>query len=110
MTYHIRILAGDVGPGVGSHVYHEELTRRLAARGHEISLVCFSTVPELRKLATIFEIPRPDYSEAMFFWRFASLFQYRHITRGFMRLNLQPADIVIGGEHLLLKAHRRRFP
>ena len=110
MSLHVRILAGQVGEGVGSHVYHQELTRRLAARGHEVSLVCFAAAPELRESAKVYEVPCADYTNTTFFWRFASPFQYRHITREFMRLDIPPADIVIGGEHLLLKAHRRRFP
>jgi len=110
MGYHIRILAGEVGRGVGSHMYHQELTRRLAARGHHVSVVCFASVPELRDSAEVFEIPPADYTDKRFLWRFAVLFQYRHLSRELMRLNMPPADIVIGGEHLFLRAYRRRFP
>jgi glycosyltransferase involved in cell wall biosynthesis len=110
MGIHVTILAGKVGTGVGSHVYHQELTRRLAARGHDVSLVCFASGPELSETVKVYQIPCADYTSTTFFWRLASPFQYRHITREFMRLDIPPANIVIGGEHLFLRAYHRRFP
>jgi glycosyltransferase involved in cell wall biosynthesis len=106
---HIRILAGRVDRGAGSHVYHQDLTKRLVSRGYRVSLVCFEGASNVSEYADVFEIPLADYN-ITFVWRFASLFQYRHITKQFMRLNIPPADIVIGGEHLLLKSDQRRFP
>lgn len=110
MGIHVRILAGQVGPGAGSHIYHQELARRLAARGHQISVVCFSSTPEVRDSAEVFEIPLADYAGITFFWRTAALFQHRHLSRELKRLDMGPADIVIGGEHLFLRAYRWRFP
>jgi glycosyltransferase involved in cell wall biosynthesis len=110
MGIHVRILAGQVGPGAGSHIYHQELVRRLAARGHQISVVCFSSTPEVRDSAEVFEIPLADYAGITFFWRTAALFQHRHLSRELKRLDMGPADVAIGGEHLFLRAYRWRFP
>jgi glycosyltransferase involved in cell wall biosynthesis len=110
MTYHIRVLAGAVDRGAGSHVYHQELVRRLAARGHRVSLVCFRSVPEVAGCAEVFEVPRRPAPPGRVLWRFAAVLDYRHCDRGLSRLALPEPDVVIGGEHLFLRAHRRRFP
>jgi glycosyltransferase involved in cell wall biosynthesis len=110
MGIHVRILAGQVGAGVGSHIYHRELACRLAARGHQVSVVCFASSPGVDDVAQVFEFAPRDYSNTRFFWRFTSLLQQRHFTREFMRVNIPPADVAIGGEHLFLRPHHRRFP
>jgi glycosyltransferase involved in cell wall biosynthesis len=109
MAYHVRVLAGRVDRGAGSHVYHLELVRRLAARGHRVSLVCFCAPPEMADSAEVFVVP-PRQPPGRFLWRFTSLLNYFHYARGLQRLPLPPADVVIGGEHLFLKPHHRRFP
>ena len=43
-------------------------------------------------------------------WRFTAVHNYRHCHQGLLELDLPPADVVIAGEHLFLKAHARRFP
>ena len=110
MKYRVRILAGQVDRRAGSHSYHKELTERLAARGHEVSLICFRAVPEVHASATVFEIPLIDQTDTKFWWRFASLLYSRQIGREFMNLNIPPADVVICGEHLFLRPHFYRFP
>jgi glycosyltransferase involved in cell wall biosynthesis len=110
MPYHIRVLAGAVDRGAGSHVYHQELVRRLAARGHRVSLVCFRSVPEVAGCAEVFEVPRRPAPPGPLLWRFAAVLDYLHCGRGLARLPLPEADVVIGGEHLFLRAHRRLFP
>jgi glycosyltransferase involved in cell wall biosynthesis len=110
MSYHVRVLAGRVDRGAGSHVYHLELVKRLAARGHRVSLVCFAVLPEAADCAEVFAIPGRGQPPGRLLWRFASLLDARHYRRGLARLELPPADIVIGGEHLFLKEHCRRFP
>jgi glycosyltransferase involved in cell wall biosynthesis len=110
MGYHIRVLAGHVDRGAGSHVYHQQLVRRLAARGHRVSLVCFAGAPEVADCAEVYEVPKPAGSPPPFLWRFSALRDCLHCTRSLARLPLPAADVVIGGEHLFLKAHYRKFP
>ncbi len=110
MKYHIRILAGRLDRSAGSHVYHQQLAQRLAARGHRVSLVCFEAVPGAGDYADIVEIPPASWDKVPFFWRFASFLQHRHCTRQLLRRTLPCPDIVIGGEHLFLQGHHRLFP
>src|SRR5262245_6869404 len=110
MPYHVRILAGRVDRGAGSHVYHMELARRLAARGHRVSLVCFDALPGVDFCANGYRVPPPAEPPGRSLWRFASLRNCRHCSRGLARLELPPADVVIGGEHFFLKSHARKFP
>ena len=110
MTYHVRVLAGRVDRGAGSHVYHLELVKRLAARGHRVSLVCFAALPEAAGCAEVFAVLGRDRPAGRLLWRFASLLDARHYRRGLARLDLSPADVVVGGEHLFLREHCRRFP
>lgn len=110
MSISIRILAGKLDRGAGSHVYHQELARRLAARGHKISIVCFEAVPGLESVADITEIPLPRYETSAGLWRFAHALQLRHCSRQIAGSSLAPADVVIAGEHLFLKGHAKKFP
>jgi glycosyltransferase involved in cell wall biosynthesis len=110
MRRHVRILAGRVDRGAGSHVYHLELARRLSSRGHHVSLVCFSALPEVDGDVEVHRLPLPPQTNVPFLWRFTALRDYRHCSRALARLELAPADVVIGGEHLLLKGHARKFP
>jgi glycosyltransferase involved in cell wall biosynthesis len=109
MAFHVRILAGKVDHGAGSHLYHQQLARRLAARGHKVSLVCFESVPEVRDCADIYEVRPLPYHQKRLVWRFASLLQHGHCGRSLRALNLPPADVVVGGEHLFLQGHHRIF-
>ncbi len=110
MTYHVRVLAGRVDRGAGSHVYHQELVRRLAARGHRVSLVSFNPNPDVGSDVEVHAVPLPAPTSFPFVWRFTSVRNYRHCHRGLLQLDLPPADVVIAGEHLFAKAHARRFP
>jgi glycosyltransferase involved in cell wall biosynthesis len=110
MRYHIRVLAGRVDRGAGSHVYHQQLVRRLAARGHRVSLVCFDSNPDVGRDVEVHTVALPETPSLPFMWRFHALLSYRHCYRGLLGLPLPPADVVIAGEHLFLKAHARRFP
>ena len=109
-TYHVRVLAGRVDRGAGSHVYHQELVRRLAARGHRVSLVCFDPHPDVGTNTEVHAVPLPAPTSFPLLWRFAAVRNYRHCYHRFFELDLPPADVVIAGEHLFLKPHARRFP
>lgn len=109
-TYHVRVLAGRVDRGAGSHVYHQELVKRLAARGHRVSLVSFDPNPDVGTNVEVHAVPLPAQTSIPFMWRFTAVHNYRHCHKGLLELDLPPADVVIAGEHLFLKAHARRFP
>jgi len=55
-------------------------------------------------------VPRPAPTSWPFLWRFAAVQNYRHCHRGLLQLDLPPADVVIAGEHVFMKAHARKFP
>jgi glycosyltransferase involved in cell wall biosynthesis len=109
MACKVRILAGRVDRSAGSHVYHQELTRRFAARGHRVSLVCFEATPEALECAEVHEVPKELYIRSVM-WRFSSFMTYRQSRSRLLHLDLPPADVVIAGEHLFLKAHWKKFP
>lgn len=110
MALHVRLLAGKLDRGAGSHVYHLQLARRLAERGHRVSVVCFQDAPELRGRVEMYVLPRPEHHRRRLWWRFAAWTEWRALTAQLRRLDLPPADVVIGGEHLFLKGHWRKFP
>lgn len=110
MTRHVRILVGWLDRGAGSHVYHRELAVRLASRGYRVSVVCFEAVPEVLECAEVTEVRPSPFEHGRLTWRLASWLQYRHCSRELLARPLPPADVVVGGEHLFLKAHRRKFP
>ena len=60
--------------------------------------------------AEVIEIPLLPFHDSRIVWRVTSLRQYWHCTRSLLRQRLPEADVVIGGEHLFLKAHKQRFP
>jgi glycosyltransferase involved in cell wall biosynthesis len=110
MSYHVRILAGPVDNTAGSHVYHREMIRRLAARGHRVSVICFQATPEVHACAEVVEIPRTPARQGTLTWRLASWIEYRHFTRELMARTLSCPDVVVTGEHLLTKGHWQKFP
>lgn len=110
MPYDVRILAGRLDRGAGSHVYHRELACRLASRGHRVSVACFGPAPGDLDGIELFELPPADYSRTRGLWRLAAWSRHRYAARWLLGQALRPADVVIGGEHLFLKAHRRKFP
>jgi glycosyltransferase involved in cell wall biosynthesis len=95
---------------VGSHLYHKELVRRLTARGHHVSVVCFTADEETHRIADVHELPRPALRRTRFAWRLASLIDFVSLSRRLRKLDLAPADVVVAGEHLFLKAHWKMFP
>src|SRR5215472_3549131 len=103
---HVRILAGLLDRKAGSHVYHVDLATRLQARGHRVSVVCFRAEAGL-PFETV-EIPRPEAWP--FFWRVRSATDYIGVSRRLWQATLDRPDVTIGGEHLFLRAHARRFP
>jgi hypothetical protein len=110
MTHHIRILAGQLNRNAGSHVYHMELTRRLAARGHRMSVVCFGSGAAVSDVADVVEIAPLVIQDLPLVWRFASPARAWSCSRQLRRKTLSQPDIVIGGEHLFLRPHCANGP
>lgn len=106
---HIRILAGPLDRAAGSHVYHYELARRLAERGYKVSVIAFPSRHAFLKDVAIESFEIPDFSRAPLIWRYSSFLKYWYCAKLIRTSHLDVPDIVIGGEHLWLKAHARRF-
>src|SRR6266849_7716972 len=106
----IRILAGDLSVVAGSAAYSEELSLRLARRGHAVSVVCFRATPRLRETCEVLELGRSPRRDTRFLWRFAYYLDESHCGRALRQAALKPVDIAIGLEHMLLRPHQRLFP
>ena len=94
---HVRILAGRLGPGTGSHHYNRELARRLAARGHRVSVVCLERTHELPADVVQHEIAPRGYADRRLIWRLASWLEWRHADRGCRQLPLDEPDVAPEG-------------
>src|SRR5207245_560 len=60
--------------------------------------------------ATVFEIPHLPFHDSRLIWRLAHVRQYFHCSRRLRRVTLDKPDVVVGSEHLFLRAHWQRFP
>jgi len=69
------MLAGSVKPTPGSHIYNRELIRRLAARGHRVSVVSFDDGDEDWDEIEITCLPLRDWDAIPRVWRFAATLQ-----------------------------------
>lgn len=107
---HFRILAGKLELEAGSHIYHRELATGLAMRGHKVSIVATGDGPPLCDNVEVTVLQQRRYDQWPFVWRYAAHLQYKNLSRQLARARLSRPDIVIGGEHLLLRPHRQRFP
>lgn len=110
MVRHIRVLAGSLKPTAGSHIYNRELIRRLAARGNRVSVVSFDDGDEDWGDIDVTCLPRRDWNAIPAAWRFVATLQGLQSRRDVSTAALDQPDIVIGTEHLFLKAHAKRFP
>ena len=110
MVRHIRVLAGSLKPTAGSHIYNRELIRRLAARGNRVSVVSFDNGDDDWGDIEVTCLPRRDWNAIPGAWRFAATLQGSQSRRDIVSATLDEPDIVIGTEHLFLKAHAKRFP
>lgn len=110
MRRHIRVLAGSLKPTAGSHIYNRELIRRLAERGNRVSVVSFDDGDEDWGDIEVNCLPRRDWNAVPGAWRFAATLQGLQSRRDVSTATLDEPDIVIGTEHLFLKAHAKRFP
>lgn len=107
---HVRILAGRLDRGAGSHVYHYQLARHLAMRGYEVSVMAFYSEHAPLSEVEIHSVRIPNFSNLPVVWRYASALRHWYCGREMRTSQAGVPDVVIGGEHLWLKGSRRRFP
>ena len=107
---HVRILAGKLDRTAGSHVYHYELARRLCSAGHHVSLVFFKSAHASLSSIETLELPDTSFQHHPLIWRINPVLRYLAYGKQLRAHPLSRPDIVIGGEHLLLKPHHHIFP
>ena len=115
MHCHIRILAGSLKATAGSQIYNRELIRRLAVRGHHVSVICFDDGsdeyhPEDWSGIELTCLPSRNWSSIPAAWRLSTNFQGMQARRDIATAQLSEPDVVIAMEHLFLKRHAQRFP
>jgi len=106
----IRILAGHIGDMSGSSLYHHNLAKRLQMRGHKVSVLCFCVDPTFTNCYEALEIKCLKSNKLPLVWRFSYLIDYLNYHIQVERAPLPVVDLVIGGEHLLLRSHYSKFP
>jgi glycosyltransferase involved in cell wall biosynthesis len=106
----VRVLAGALDRRAGSHVYHRELITRLHGRGYRVSTVCTDAQgAQLPAGVEVHEIPRPSHRTRRVVWRAAAATEWWTLAKGLRTATLPRPDVVLGGEHLFLQSHHRRF-
>jgi len=101
----IRVLAGDLAQYAGGPLFKASLIEHLVNRGHEVSVICFDAHDQLKKICNVYEIGRSPWRDHAFVWNWAYQLDMLHIKRMMKPKMLQPADIVIGFEHLMFLHH-----
>lgn len=110
MIRSVRILAGNLSPTAGSHVYHVQLARRLAERGYDVSVFAYEACASLNGVAAVTVVPCRSYADMPLLWRFESFLRARDVAAFIRRCEAPCPNVVIGAEHLSLKPHAARFP
>jgi glycosyltransferase involved in cell wall biosynthesis len=73
-------------------------------------MVAFEDHPHIQEVCDLHPIVLPACHQWPFAWRFAAQMRYQCCVRGLRQAQLSVPDVVIGGEHLFLREHARRFP
>ncbi len=110
MSFHVRLLTRYLDRRAGSHAYDMELALHLAKSGHEVSVLCHDAMPEVEAYCHVIRFPTSEAEKLPFLWRLAFFLEQRHCSKTVAKMQLSRPDIVICTNHLLLKAHNRRFP
>ncbi len=105
----IRVLAGYLNRDTGANVYNRNLIIALRDRGYEVSVVCFAQRLDIVQGVKTYKIVRPK-SLGAFLWRLNPLRDFISVSKQIDRMDLPECDLVIGAEHLMLKAHHKLFP
>lgn len=110
MSFDVRLLVGSLRPTAGSHIYNRELIRRLAERGHRVSVVAFDDGGTDWGDVELHVLREGPWQRLPVLWRWASRFRTFDFRWRLPSLKLSRPDVVIGTEHLLLKPHLACFP
>jgi glycosyltransferase involved in cell wall biosynthesis len=106
---HIHVIAMRADRSGGADVYTADLVRRLAARGHQITLLCYEAEPELTKVCTFHRIRRMPYENVRVAWRVAPLLSLFDFARSLEEMPLPEPELIIGSATQLTWMHARRF-
>ena len=107
---HVRILAGKLDRHAGSHIYHYELARRLSSAGHRVSLVFIQSPHEPLAAVEALELPDTSFDKTALLWRINPILRYLAYGKRLRAARISRPNVIIGGEHLLLKPHHRKHP
>ncbi len=85
-----------------------ELCRRLANRGERVTLVCHDADAELDAVANVIRVPRPNFGNWPFFWRFAAPLRFAADHLAPARIPLEdPYALIVSDLHLWWMLRRR---
>jgi glycosyltransferase involved in cell wall biosynthesis len=106
----IHVLASDIAHSGGAAVYNQRLIPALAARGHQVTLICQQAPPSLRKCCTVVTVPPYRAKTWPLLWRISPLLAPWEARRGMVGLQLTRPDVVLTGEFNLSWAYAAQFP
>jgi glycosyltransferase involved in cell wall biosynthesis len=106
----IHVLAMRANRSGGADVYTADLVRRLAERGHHITLVCYEADAALAEVCTVHLIRRRKYEDVQLAWRFAPLLYLLDFARSINSISMADPDVIVGSATQLTWMHARRFP
>jgi glycosyltransferase involved in cell wall biosynthesis len=105
----IHILALEACRSGGAGTYTAELVRQLAARGHQVELICHKAASDLDSICKVHLLPLPKAGQLPWAWRLAVILRQKEYNRFIRSLPLREPDVVIGSAQQMFPEHRRRF-
>lgn len=106
----IYILALDATRQGGAGVYTWALVENLAARGHNITLICHEAAAAVKELAKVIILPRISGERPFGMWRFSSWLQLRDYKSLLRDLKLGKPDAVIGSAQPMILPYMSLYP
>ena len=106
----IQILALDAARTGGAGVYTSKLIHALHNRGHNITLICHEAEDSVKKVAKVFEIPRPFTHFRLGMWRLSALIQIKHYRKYLKSLNLSEQSIVFASAQPMTWPYHTLYP
>jgi glycosyltransferase involved in cell wall biosynthesis len=106
----IRILAGRLDRVTGGRHYNRELAIRLAARGHEVSVVCIDRPEGLPTELRLFSIEPFRQRPIPWLWRLEGIQLQRYYEEKLRLLPLERPDVVIAASEYFPRVHRKLYP
>jgi glycosyltransferase involved in cell wall biosynthesis len=106
----IHVLAKVIDRSVGSAIYTIGLMRRLAERGHRITLICRAAVAEVERWCEVVRLAAAPLAQAPLLWRGAAVFEMTGMAAELRAARPQAPDLVLGSAQQLIWAHQQVFP